>query len=217
MGLDIYLRKSKLKFKGNLDKWEDVRAYIDDNDKREQAKLTKLIKRELPKVERAYKYIRNSNHCLLDYNDEYYQFVSKIRNLICVNFSFRIHPFVSSVLTPDELKEKLKTAVKDQDVPFYGYFRRNYLVVDYFKGMGLYHDGFVFCDREAIVKFVDDCEDLLKYHKDWKTPLVTTEEGRRYGYPDSSDFYDNVEFTIKEMKRFLKHVGKDEYVYIVFS
>lgn len=217
MGLDIYFYKTRQKFNGNIDNWDEVRAYIDDNDRCEQDKLKKFIKRELPKVERAYKYVRSSVNCLLDYNDEYYQFVSKLRNLICVNFSFRIHPYVSSVLTPDELKEKLKDTVKNQDLPFYGYFRRNYLVVDYFKGMGLYHDGFVFCDREAIVKFVDDCEDLLKYHKDWKTPLVTTEEGRRYGYPDGSDFYENVEFTIKEMKKFLRRVGKGEYVYIIFS
>lgn len=217
MGLDIYFRKTKLRFNGNLDKWEDVRAYIDENDRLEQVKLEKLIKRELPKVENAYKYVR-SDYGLLDYNDEYFQFVSKIRNLICVNFSFRIHPFVNTILTPDELKEKLKNTVKDQDVPFYGYFRRNYLVVEYFKGVGLYHDGFVYCDRNAIVKFVDDCEDFLKYHKDWRTPLVTTEEGRGYGYPQGDeDFYGNVEFTIKEMKRFLKHVGKDEYVYIIFS
>lgn len=222
LGLDIYFHKSRIPFEGDATNAEDFKAYTDKVDADAKANLQAFIDKNIKPLEEAWEKSQDNDYWVKIYNERYFEFVTKLKKILAVNYDFRIHPYTEKILTLPELKERLKSDVDWHYADYDAYFRKvNFIFNFYENTLGTMVDQwYAVTNAEEIDDLIDRCERVLAKTGDqeYAHQVLPTQSGFFFGSTEYDDWYfSDVKDCLRQMKKFRKGLTDDMTAYVIFS
>lgn len=218
MGLDIYFHKTNLRYEGAATDQKSFSAFRDEVDKDAQKKLRAYIDKNLKPLKEAWKEMQTNKYWESIYNERYFSFVVKLREIIAYPYEFRIYPYTKNVLPLNELEELLNKEVDMWYKQYDAYFRKVNFIFAYFENNGsMVDEYYAITDKETIEELINRCEKVLANHE-LAQDLLPTQNGFFFGSTsyDKWYFYD-VKDCLKQMKKFVKGLTDEMTAYVIFS
>jgi len=219
MGLDIYFRKTTVKFHGDESNSEDFSKFTEEVDEQARKTAGEQFEELLAPLREAWEKAKTNDYWREHYNERYFTFVEKARPIICRNgYDWMIHPFTKGVLDLPELEELVKKQVDGYYKPYDAYFRKVNFLFKYYEDRGKMHDQwYAFTDADDIDDIIDKCEQVLKDHS-LADSLLPTQSGFFFGGTGYDDWYfSDVQDCLNQMREYRKLLTDGVTGYVIFS
>jgi hypothetical protein len=219
MGLDIYFRKTTVKFHGDPSNSEDFNKFTEEVDELAQKTVAEKFEKLLAPLREAWQNLQTNEYWRNTYNERYFAFVEKARPIICRNgYDWMLYPFTKCVIDLPELEEMVKNQVEGYYEPYDAYFRKVNFLFAYYQNAGkLVDEYYAFTDASDIDDIIDRCERVLKNHK-LANELLPTQSGFFFGGTDYDGWYFNdVKDCLTQMKNYRKLLKDGVTGYVIFS
>ena len=189
MGLDVYFKKTTVKFHGDPSNSEDFNNFCEEADKAASNDLRGKVEKLLKPLREAWENLQTN---------DYWR--------------------TKQIMDFPELEKQIDEEVKDYYLQYDAYFRKVNFLFAYYENKGkMVEQYYAFTDKEDIDDIISRCERVLADHS-LANELLPTQSGFFFGGTDYDDYYfSDVKDCLNQMKKYRKLLKDGVTGFVIFS